>query len=1656
MQITMTLRAGAVLSFTFLASLQPASAAPDPGTYLPGQLVVKFKRTSTGFSAQALPRLAAARIKVTMPILGWQVVQLPPGMDVPAAIEFYRNLPDVAAAEPNYRIRLFAEPNDPRRQGLWGLGKINAPQAWDQTTGNGGTIVATLDTGLDYNHPDLAANVWTNPGEIAGNNLDDDQNGYIDDLHGINTFNQSGDVRDDDGHGTHVGGTIGAVGNNGLGVVGINWQVKLLSVKIFSADDSTGTAGAAEGYEYLIALKRRGVNIRVVNNSWGGPVPSQALYEAICAAEAEGILTVCAAGNSHHDNDDRPDYPAGLDCASLISVAASTPDDELASFSNYGALSVHLGAPGESVLSTYRGAGHYQTFSGTSMASPHVAGAAALLLAQNGSLAPSALKALLLATVDPLPQWQGRVLSGGRLNVGRAMSLLLSGPLPVLPPATNELVLPFPRIKALSRTSPGLSGNESSRLPAISSDGRFVAFLSLATNLAANAGGTNGLVYLHDTATRSNMLVSRSTTGGLPNADCTDVRISGDGRFVVFVSDASNLTALDNNNASDVFLYDRNSGLLELISRSASAIGNADSGSPAVSADGRYVIFASDASNLVAGDNTGWRDVFVRDRQLSMTTRVSVSSGGIPANYISDLPNISGDGRYITFISGADNLVSEPYFPAFHLYQRDRINATTVRISKTSGNVPGDDDCGISAMSTDGRFVAFESYASNLLGGDTNNVQDIFLWDRVAGALARISHGNNGEQADQDCWVPFVTGNGRHVLFFSAASRLYAQDEDSFYNVFDYDRLTAKLSRLSHNHAGHTAMDSSFFPVASAEGRFVAFDSWAWNLAPRDGNGSRDVFLLDRGEAIPDLMIYVSGETDRHGIGLHGTNIVQRSALPLTNGAGTFSIRLDNDGPTNDIFSVRANAAPPGWAGQFLSGTTNVTAAITGAGWSISLPAASNVVLRLDVNSVSAAVGESWAEWFIIANGTRSNSAPDAVRAVVTRTPSPPSLSVVSRAIDGRLGNDASGPASLSTDGRFVAFTSTASDLVSRDFNFQEDVFVADRQTLALECLSKQTDGTTGNGRSYSPRISRDGRYVVFQSSAADLSTGDSNEREDVFLFDRQTRGTTRLSIGAGGSQSLRDSGSARISGDARYCAFESLANNFVSGDTNGTWDIFLRDITGGTLECLSLAGNQTANDESHSPILSDDGSLVVFESLASNLTPGDTNETYDLFLWQRGISGVQLLSRTADDRPANDSSEGASISDNNRFILFTSLATNLAVPVFDTNSVTFLYDRQSTELSQINPPRLGARQRGGYFGARLAPDGRFITMMADVADAPGNTNTVTGVFLYDRISGSLTELSRTRDGTPGTDHTTGAAVSADGRYIALSSRAGNLIAESNPGVDQVLLFDRASFQPDEWIRRGLNAPYRGQGLFTESVQRVEQTVKPGFTNEFFVTIRNDGYFADRFLFKAPSNIPGGMNARYFLQPAETEITATATNAGWTSDLVSVGDSREVRIQVITSNPNLFNQDLAFTSTSVADPTKVDIVLLRLVRDDDDDGLPDAWEQQYFDDPTNTLATEDTDSDGLSNLAEYIAGTDPTSAASNLLITQVQAGMGPSVTVAWSSVTNRFYTIERATSEPAGFVPLMELFGSAFETTYRDVWSTNPPPSFYRIRAELP
>lgn len=393
--------------------------------YAEGEMLVKFKNGTTSAALQAENETGAVVLE-QFPEIKWQRIKLPAGLSVAAALARYKNMAEVEAAQPNYYYRLEASPNDTRFSELYGLTKISAPAAWDLTTGSAETVVAVIDTGIQYNHEDLAPNMWKNPGEIPGNGIDDDGNGFVDDFYGYDFFYNDSDPLDENGHGTHVAGIIGAVGNNNLGVVGVNWNVRIMTIKIYD-NDGYGTTSAMliNAYNYVRVMKNRGVNIRVTNNSYSGCDEAcgydQATKDALDAMGDAGILNVIAAGNDARNIETAPAFPASYTSPGVLSVAASTSTDEKASFSNFGATSVDLAAPGAGILSTYNASPNYISFSGTSMATPHVAGAAALLSSYNPNLSAASLKATLMNTVDSLAQWNGVVKTGGRLNVDRAL-----------------------------------------------------------------------------------------------------------------------------------------------------------------------------------------------------------------------------------------------------------------------------------------------------------------------------------------------------------------------------------------------------------------------------------------------------------------------------------------------------------------------------------------------------------------------------------------------------------------------------------------------------------------------------------------------------------------------------------------------------------------------------------------------------------------------------------------------------------------------------------------------------------------------------------------------------------------------------------------------------------------------------------------------------------------------------------------------------------------------------------------------------------------------------------------------------------------------------------------------------------------------------------
>ncbi len=427
-------------------ALVSAAQRPDSAEFVPHELLVKFKSGVPEFVREEIHRGVGAR--VVGRFRGDEQlhhIRLPEGEDLEAALAYYQTRADVEYAQKNLVYHLTETiPDDTFFLQQWAWkntvtpgADVGATFAWDKARGRSTVIVASIDTGVDYNHPDLAANMWSNPGE-AGlncfNGIDDDGDGYIDDCHGWNFWNNTNDPMDDYGHGTLISGIIGAVSNNGVGVAGANWAVQIMPLKFAGSDGGGTTDKAVAALDYAVAH-----GAAISNNSWGTTSFDPALLDAIKRAEAAGHLFITAAGNGPFvngtqigtDNDTLPFYPCDFSKAdpvtnprppqNIICVAATGSSDNLAEFSNYGATTVQLGAPGVGIWSTLLG-GNYGSASGTSMSSPIVAGAAALLKGCKANLHSFMIKKILLTTARQTPALTGKTVTGGVVNYQAAVN----------------------------------------------------------------------------------------------------------------------------------------------------------------------------------------------------------------------------------------------------------------------------------------------------------------------------------------------------------------------------------------------------------------------------------------------------------------------------------------------------------------------------------------------------------------------------------------------------------------------------------------------------------------------------------------------------------------------------------------------------------------------------------------------------------------------------------------------------------------------------------------------------------------------------------------------------------------------------------------------------------------------------------------------------------------------------------------------------------------------------------------------------------------------------------------------------------------------------------------------------------------------------------
>jgi Tol biopolymer transport system component len=708
------------------------------------------------------------------------------------------------------------------------------------------------------------------------------------------------------------------------------------------------------------------------------------------------------------------------------------------------------------------------------------------------------------------------------------------------------------------------NGNSGWGPSALSADGRWVAFDSNATNLVP--GDTNGQQdsFLHDRQTGATIRVSVADDGTQSDDYSRNVSISADGRYVAFESQSDRLRPGDSNGYSDVFVYDRVADHLEQVSVASDGTPGSDFSGlyVSISADGRYVAFWSGCANLVAGDTNDQPDVFVHDRQTGETTRVSVASDGSQTTSWPHYCTTSADGRYVCFASDGADLAPGDTNGVYDIYLHDRVTGVTERVSLANDGSQGNGSSwSMPWVSADGRYVAFDSSATNLVTGDINAAEDVFLRDRVAGTTERISLGNDGAQGNQESYGAILNAEARYVAFSSSSTNLVPGDENACSDGFVRDRLFGRTERVTVAGAGRQSDGGSSGPALSADGRYVAFHSEAANLVAGDTNDVWDSFLYDQD----------TGVTQRVSVASDGTE-GDWGPFPGGGGSGASGTRLavSEDGRYVALSSYATNLVP---------GDTNL--------------------------SVEMIVIDPF-NWYYFWKGLD----------VFVRDRDSGQTTRVSVASDGTQGNDSSWLAGLSADRRYVAFTSDATNLVPGDTNNSTDIFVHDRTYGETTRVSVASDGTQAAADSRDASLSADGRFMAFVSDASNLVSGDTNGWTDVFVHDRQTGQTTRVSVASDGTQATTGSYCPSLSADGRFVAFHSFDGNLVSGDTNGAMDAFVHDRQTGETWRVSLDVNGGEGDESSwDPALSADGRYVAFMSSATNLVPGDTNGVDDIFV---------------------------------------------------------------------------------------------------------------------------------------------------------------------------------------------------------------------------------------------------------------------------------------------------------------------------------------------------------------------------------------------------------------------------------------------------------
>lgn len=895
---------------------------------------------------------------------------------------------------------------------------------------------------------------------------------------------------------------------------------------------------------------------------------------------------------------------------------------------------------------------------------------------------------------------------------------------------------------------------------------------------------------------------------------------SGDGRYIVFTSSASTLVNNDSNEQSDVFLYDRQTNTTTLISRNFTQNGTAagKSFNPVISYDGSSVAFISTANNLVASmssNTSNVENIFVWERSTGNITLVSRDQSGNSGSHISSAPSISDDGAFIAFESQSRLSITDANTrPDVYVWSRATNNVTHVSSDRT-GTRSRTQGAFAPVISGDGNYVVFTSLYTNLtalagngsLIADTNGQQDVFVWKRTTDEMVNLTVTGRGQSTN-----PVINRDGSRIAFVSESSE-FTTDTNAAPDIFVWTRssptsLSGTLQLVSVNSAGNDSGNApgqdasdrgSQSPVISRDGNYIAFTSSSSDLVNGDTNNTIDVFVRD---LVNNSTVLVSvdsngaianGRSGNPNISADGSRVVFTStatnlAANDANGQADVFVRNLLTGET-----ILISRTPSGGVGNNVSGDISSVSSnlsipvISGDGNFVVFASLANNLVTDDTNSI--------ADGFVV---PVENGNPTLIsrRSVTSNTRTGSGDSVTSRG------------SSVSADGRFVVFTSKASELVPEDTNGFSDVFLRDRQTGTTTLISRTRTGTSGNGASDNPLISADGRYIVFTSAASDLVDGDANGAIDIFWFDRDTQQLRLVSRAFDETASANGTSlNPVMSSDGRFVAFTSTATNLVSGDDNNLQDVFIWDSQTGNTTLVSR-GSASSNGTSEQVVISANGQYVAFVSDATNLVNGDTNGKKDVFVWNRNDNTLTLVSRNSSGAIGDGDSYQPTISQDGQVIAFTSVATNLWTGT-DSNEDedVFVHNlaTNTTVLVSVNTSGEYSNSTGlgtlGAFKPVISGNGLFVAFTSNFSNlVTTDTNNTFDVFLRDLANNQTQLISVNEEGTDSGNAVSGddggtiggfvtgslnPVISNDGRFIAFSSFSSNLVSgDTNNALD--------------------------------------------------------------------------------------------------------------------------------------------------------------------------------------------------------------------------------------------------------------------------------